>query len=427
MEQRMEKKVYDLEICKNIQLLKQAGKIIIYGAAEKGRDILEWLEDAGIHADCFCDRDIHKWGGQIAGVEIISPFALKDMEIREDFPVYIIACIERPNELVSILGRMKKSGIRVITYWGIKMALYVNAENIFEQGSKRMALLSMEKEQKERMFFYKRWNSLYNFLKSLDNMLWVVQPGKTASISLETRLKEKKIPYIETHYLEYPAHAIGEKYRAIWEDCIKRRKEKALKVIVAVREPLARDYSAFWQAFSEGVDRAMLMPILDKDLRKMYDSFIDMILKGRAYTKDKLGSLMPSTWNDELEWFDEQIKRYLDIDVFAHPFDREKGYVTIKKGNIQLLVFKVEKLNHILDVISAFVGAKELPDTNANTADKKWYGMAYAQLREEIKLPYEYVAHYYHDNPKMDYFYTAEEKAAFLDKWSGNIDEPCGQ
>lgn len=185
---------------------------------------------------------------------------------------------------------------------------------------------------------------------------------------------------------------------------------------------MSRDYSAFWQAFTEDVQHIMWMPILGNDFQKMYDAFINFILRGSSYTKNVLGDCMPYTWNDELEWFDEQLKKNLGIDVFQYPFDQKKGYTIIKKDNIELFLFKVEKMEAVSDKISEFAGTDKLPDINANAAKQKWYRLAYAQFRKEIQLPAEYVNHYYERNVKMDYFYSQEEKAGFLNQWRGNSD-----
>ena len=79
---------------------------------------------------------------------------------------------------------------------------------------------------------------------------------------------------------------------------------------------------------------------MHRDFQKIYDGFLDLILRGSTYTKERLGMSMPWTWNDEFEWFDEQIKQHLDIDVFQYPFDREKGYIQIEKDGISLFLFR---------------------------------------------------------------------------------------
>ena len=89
---------------------------------------------------------------------------------------------------------------------------------------------------------------------------------------------------------------------------------------------------------------------------------------------------------------------------------------------MELFLYKVEKMEEIMDKISEFAGVPNLPAVNANVAKQKWYGLAYAQFRKEVLLPERYVKHYYEENSKMDYFYTGEEKSSFLKEWKNNIE-----
>ncbi|MCI8581659.1 MAG: hypothetical protein HFH13_00750 [Dorea sp.] len=412
--------VWDLEICKNINLLKEAREIILYGAGEKGQEILGWLQDAGIKVDKFCDLDIKKSGEHIKNIEIISPFQMKNSPDRYDKFLYIIACIPYPKELLDLLECMGMKDVRVITYWGVKTAIQIHAKALYVNKPERLAILKIDNMLRKSQYINLGMNNVRSLITSPDNALWVIQPGKTATTSLSARLTENKVTFFSMHYLEYPNHILGEEFRDIWEKEI--HKKKNLKVITAVREPLSRDYSAFWQAFTEKAQHIARMPILGNDFPKMYDIFIDFILKGSAYTKEKLGDSMPYTWNDEFEWFDEQIKKHLGIDVFQYPFHRERGYTIIKKENIELFLFKVEKMEDILDELSTFVGAGRLSRINANVAEQKWYGLAYAEFKKEVSLSKEYVNHYYCGNYKMDHFYTQEEKNGFLEKWRRNIE-----
>lgn len=414
------KVVWDLEICKNINVLKEAGEIILYGAGGKGQEILGWLQDAGIKVDKFCDIDIKKCGEHIKNIEIISPFQIKSSPNRCDKFLYIIACIPYPKELIDLLECMGMKDARVITYWGIKTAIQIHAKALYENKQERLAILKIDNMRRKSQYINWGINNVHSLITSPDNALWIIQPGKTATTSLNARLRENKVAFFFTHHLEYPNHILGEEFRDVWEKEI--HKKKNLKVIAAVREPLSRDFSAFWQAFTENVQHIARMPILGNDFKKMYDIFINFILKGSAYTKEKLGDSMPYTWNDEFEWFDEQIKKHLGIDVFQYPFDRERGYTIIKKENIELFLFKVEKMEDILDELSTFAGADRLSGVNANVAEQKWYGLAYAEFKKEVSLPEEYVKHYYQKNYKMDYFYTQEEKNGFLEKWRRNIE-----
>lgn len=416
-----DKIVWDLEVCKDITLLKSASDIMIYGAGKKGKDIFFQLKNAGISVSFFLDLNINKWDAHIEDVKIISPFEVKYAGKDNDGYIYILACIEQPKEVVDIFKYMKLTNVKIITYWGINMALYVNRQYLYGIGTKEIILFDIQKKRRKDRFLDIGFSFMREIVTSPENAIWVIQPGKTASSTLEKRLEEKMVPYIKTHKLEYPEYLLGSDHRKIWEEGVEERKKKPLKIIIAVREPIARDYSAFWQAFSEGNEMAMEMPILHQDFQKTYDGYIKILMDGSSCMKSVLGASMIFSWGDEFEWFDEQIKKYLGIDVFQYPFDKEKGYTIIEKGSIQILLYKMERLETILDEVGSFVGSEKLSSINENIGENKWYGLAYSQFRKEVKISKKYVDHYYCGNRKMDHFYSLEEKERFLDKWKRNI------
>lgn len=415
--------VWDLEICKNIDLLKRAGSVILYGAGGKGHEIFGWLKDAGIDVRYFCDMDVNKWGKRIADVEVIAPSDLKYRDFTKG-ESYIIACIPAPRYLCDLLKHLDVKTLRLVTYWGIQAAIHLNMPSIYPSASQRAAMLQIERKRLELEFVNCELGHLSANITCSNEAIWIVQSGKTASSSLEAAFQNNNIPFIKDHQLTYKEYILGKEFRQLWENWIRQRRQK-VKVITAVREPLSRDYSAFWQAATTGRERLFYMPFAANDFQRLYENFIGCIRKGSAYTKEKLGIFMPEVWMDEFIWFDEQIKQYLDIDVFQYPFDREKGYALIQKGNVELFLFKVEKINSdaVLEGIRAFTGTKELSIERANAAEQKWYSLAYAQFKKEVKLPRGYVDYYYIDNSKVDHFYTQEEKAQFLSKWRNNIDE----
>ncbi len=418
---RNDKDVWDLEICRQIDLLKQAGQIILYGAGAKGKEIWECLFDAHIKVDFFCDIDAEKWGKQIFGTKVLSPFEMDGLELETDKAIYIVACIPAPKELRILLEHVGLGYMRMLTYWGVKTALRVNLDDVYRRDSKRAMLQHIADRQQQNDCVNWELECIRQIAGVSSDAVWILQPGKTASSSLEARFRKSRIPFIRGHYLEYLPVVMGETFRETWERQFRSR-NKPLKIITAVREPLARDYSAFWQAYTQGGEYAMLMPILTNDFQRMYDRFLECILHGSDYTKELLGLSMPHIWREEFQWFDEQLKKYLDIDVYQHPFDRERGYTIIKKDSVELFLFKVERMDKVLDEISAFVGTDNLPAVDENRADEKWYSLAYAQFQKEVRLPGEYVDHYYKGNGKVDHFYTQEEKVKFLNKWRNNID-----
>ena len=117
------------------------------------------------------------------------------------------------------------------------------------------------------------------------------------------------------------------------------------------------------------------------------------------------------------DWFNIELKKYFKIDIYNSDFDKESGYKIFKNDNIEVFVYKMEKLSQIEKELGIFIGDSKFCLKNANTSDKKPYWMLYRDIKNNITLPKKYVDFYYKDNICMDYFYTFEEKNRFLSEW----------
>jgi hypothetical protein len=113
--------------------------------------------------------------------------------------------------------------------------------------------------------------------------------------------------------------------------------------------------------------------------------------------------------------------------VYDHPFDREKGYGIIRKDNVEILIYRLENLNELEQVIGDFVGLDDFKLEPANMAEQKLYDSFYKEFVKNVKLPKSYVDVYYKDNPRMDHFYSKEDKQRFLARWNKNIERGCPQ
>jgi len=105
-------------------------------------------------------------------------------------------------------------------------------------------------------------------------------------------------------------------------------------------------------------------------------------------------------------WFDKEINQMLNIDVFSHPFDHEKGYTIIKNDNISLLILKNELLNSTFEeAITSFLNIDfPIKLKNTNISEKKYYSKAFGQVRNDLTLSPEikkkinatkYMRHFY--------------------------------
>lgn len=410
----------DIELVNDIRILYNSS-IIIYGAGEKGKKVFHLIEDNNVNDKmtlcAFCDHDINKWHSIFEQLEVIS---LNEVKKRNYNKVFFLVCIEKINEF-EILLKENDFECNYASWWSVCLSIsknYCGLENL------NIRKMELDNYILKRKMYDIALDYFYQFYLCNDDTVWVLQPGKTASSSLELRLQNIGVPYFKEHFLDYPEHILGERFRDDWNSLIKKKVKNNIKIISAVRNPFDRDYSAFWQAFTENLERIKLMPIFQQSttMQEMYNCFMKYILYGYHYTKDELSDSMPYTWIDEFEWFDYQIRDILEIDIYAYPFDREQGYTIINKGDISIFLFKVEKINEINDKMAEFLEVDDIPQINANIASEKWYYAAYNDFKNKVKFNTKYIEHYLDNNKKVQHFYSDKELCEFAKKWKRAID-----
>jgi hypothetical protein len=241
---------------------------------------------------------------------------------------------------------------------------------------------------------------IINCMKSPSNIL-VYQAGKVGSTTIRASIAKLDINCNHIHILNDWEKNV---YQNVFKD------SKVVRIITLVRDPISRELSHFFHNIGNIYYPSMNIPI--------GNSFMSAII-------EHLKSLESAFIRNKnmFSWFDRELKSVFGIDIYAHPFDREKGYTIIKQGNVEVLAMKLEKLNSLESVIGDFIDAPEFKLVNANDGDNKSYKYLYKNVKDTIKIPREIFDMYYKNNPKMNHFYTEEEKAAFLKKWEKNIED----
>lgn len=407
--------IRDLDLVKNIKLLTQ-NTVILYGAGAKGEEFCRLFQKCNINVFCFCDSDQNKWQKSLCGVNIISPSQLKDILTKNRMISIVITCLNYQ----SILESLEQYGIfckNTFTGNGAMYAIWLNCgqENMgfYSSVQKNIELALIESNSKMNMI-----QLLQKYANSTEETIWICQPGKVASSTLEISLSNAGKQIIHTHTLSFPEKSLGGGVKREWVQTVDYIKKRPLKIISAVREPLSRDYSAFWQSLGTS-GRIRTLSICQADLQKMYDELMNFV--SINIDDCNINPHLPLLWREEFNWFDREIKDILGIDVYKYPFDKEKGYTIIQQDNIEILLLKSEKLNDNLEIIRDFTYLNELVLYNSNIASQKNYYSLYKQFRKEVKLKKDYVLHYYDNNVKFNHFYTESEKEYFLESWKKNI------
>lgn len=266
------------------------------------------------------------------------------------------------------------------------------------------------------MTFLSRWyNYLYiywhaNCMKNTP--IIVYQMGKVGSTSITYSLRKcgihpvyhvhrmnpNNIENVSKEYLGKGVYPQDESLGAWLYENICQKNRKA-KFITLAREPVSRNFAAFFQNFKRftGTDH-----------------------KDADFQIEKLVELFLSEYRHEtpLNWFDIEMKKTIGIDVYKNPFPKEKGYITIKKENFDLLVLKLELLDNIKQkVLTEFLDIKDLELTRANVGENKNYSKTYYDFKRTIQLPDSYLERML-SSKYTKHFYSNTEIEAIWSKWA---------
>ncbi|MCM3444722.1 putative capsular polysaccharide synthesis family protein [Metabacillus halosaccharovorans] len=174
-----------------------------------------------------------------------------------------------------------------------------------------------------------------------------------------------------------------------------------LKIISLVREPVARNISAFFQHLDDTVP-----------------NFYDRYYSGKIHMKDLINVFMRTfDQNLAIKWYDTEFKKYLNIDIYQEMFDKEKGYQVISAKNFDLLLLKLESVNNIdNNMISSFLEVDNFILENENIGENKRYTQIYKEFKETIPVTKDYL-HKFYNSKYMRHFYSQMEIDNFIYRW----------
>jgi hypothetical protein len=178
------------------------------------------------------------------------------------------------------------------------------------------------------------------------------------------------------------------------------RPGRSAKVINLVREPVGRNIAAYFQVLDAlwQTERAHEQLGLEKLIVGFYEKF---------------------SHDRALEWFDEEFKPMLGVDVYEHEFPRDSRCLRIRRGPYDILLMRVDlddvsKEKHLSEFLGV-EGIKLLPE---NVGAEKPYAATYREFLRALRLPEEYVDRML-DSRYARHFFTPEERGALRSKWLG--------
>jgi len=238
--------------------------------------------------------------------------------------------------------------------------------------------------------------SLYDSLRSTPGVFVThvhrMHPGNIAAVAAAHQARRRR-PEKEVVGPLLHAHAV--------------ERGRPLQVITLVRDPVARNLSAFFQNLAIFTD-VSVTPMTGPEGK----------VTGRVA---ELGELFLTAYPHDvpLTWFDDELGAELGVDVFATPFPQAAGYCEITGSRHRVLVLKLEAGDEIIArAVKEFLDLPQFVLHRTNVGVEKPYAGLYDDVREKIRLPGEYLERMY-SSRLARHFYSAAERAGFRRRWQG--------
>jgi hypothetical protein len=225
--------------------------------------------------------------------------------------------------------------------------------------------------------------------------------GKVGSISIQKALKKKGLDSIHAHWMQGEGEYPTSKKDMVKE--IKRGTGGNWKVISPIREPVARNVSAFFQSIERYYP--------DYREYKYKEAVLESFLQDYNHQWPEL-------------WFDAEIMDVFDFDPFSEKFNRKQGYQTYEVERGEILIIRLEDADKVLPrAIKEFLGIRRVKMGASNAFIQRHngtrVGKIYQEFMEAAELPEEFLNEMY-DMRYAKHFYSEEEIKNFKKKWSDN-------
>lgn len=167
-------------------------------------------------------------------------------------------------------------------------------------------------------------------------------------------------------------------------------KHQPVKIITTIREPIARNMSAFFEVFKFHTGYHV------NEWKGGFDELYHLFIQ-------KLNHNYPLTW------FDEEFKNILGLNIYDYAFNSEQKFQLIKKDNLDVLLLRVDLPDLEKEKqIKKFLDLADFKLINENIGLKKEYADLYSHFKNEIKPSIEYVNSMLNSNFTKHFFSAIE-------------------
>lgn len=396
----------------------QDKKVILWGAGGSARYVYEFLKSKNVNIVAFCDNDSQKWGGVLCNLEIISPEKFQKMYSNlEDVLIQVATQYED-----EIIPQLKEMGVTNFVSYGEAFLRFTRLDqyNFFKRFPEKYPYFLENVYSKKDQAYYQIWNSLFSsHAASQDVCVLLCMPPKTGDMTMLYTLHEACIHGTNLWHTT----------RNLTPEIMSVIKNKKIKLITAVRDPIAQNISWIyhsasesywdrWEYWHEGGDawKLLEMAIREEVARKNNNPIDKGYISGSKRGIDARTTLIQ-------HYFEIEYQKGLGVNLFNYEFDKEKGYGIVKWENFEIFIYQLEKLNFIYKDLLQFLECgftENVKLINGNVAEDKWYKKYYQDALKEIKFPKKYFDWSY-ASPYVKHFYSQKDIEIFKDRWKNHV------
>lgn len=256
--------------------------------------------------------------------------------------------------------------------------------------------------------------------------LFLCMPMKTADYTLNYTL-DKSIEYQRTDTQQILSY-----YNVYHNPKIINRKQlkkfDKVKIITAVRDPISQNISTLYQGIANGkIHREWIAKSDFKSVNERKDEFSNMYEDVSClftmFIQDYVYSSKDNHENDvvilPIQKFIVKFNNMI-LNLYEHKFDKEKGYSIINEGNLEIFVYRLDKLNDVVDELFNWLGVPFENLENGNITSDKWVGESYKYALDKIEFSQEYFERCFEEE-YLQHFYTEEDIVKLKKRWESHI------
>jgi len=191
-----------------------------------------------------------------------------------------------------------------------------------------------------------------------------------------------------------------------------RNRNLPLRVITLVRDPVARNISAFFQNLRTFFDYDYKAELRARGADSVKNELIQLFLDHYVAGSDVL-----EVDCDPISWLDDELNRNLGVDVFAQPFPIERGFEIYETSDVRVLLIRLEDMRRsAVPALMDFLELDEFELKDANVGMAKPYASHYREVVAGLQLPADYLDHHY-DSRMARHFYSDDDLETFRRRW----------